>query len=180
MYFIRRYAHFGIFLIPYLYNFSTNTDVIIDEREDVIRKLKTEVEMLRKENDTFRNFFSPAQVNKLKEPRKRGTWAVEDICKVSKSLNSNTSCLILPMYEPICFYLLIYSYIHLQAIVIHSAGARAYKLLLKKGYPLPCVSTLRGWCKKIKLEPGILKKVRYNSHIFLDAYRHFVAGFYDC
>lgn len=41
-----------------------------------------------------------------------------------------------------------------NAIVIHSAGARAYSLLLKKGYQLPAVSTLRSWCKKIKLKPG--------------------------
>lgn len=46
-----------------------------------------------------------------------------------------------------------------KAVVIHSAGARAYRLLLKKGYPLPAVSTLRSWCKKIQLKPGILKKV---------------------
>ncbi|XP_072396484.1 uncharacterized protein [Diabrotica undecimpunctata] len=46
-----------------------------------------------------------------------------------------------------------------KSIVIYSAGPRAYRLLLKKGYPFPAVSTLRSWLAKIKIAPGILKKV---------------------
>ncbi|CAH1367880.1 unnamed protein product, partial [Tenebrio molitor] len=46
-----------------------------------------------------------------------------------------------------------------KAIVIYSAGPRAYRLLLKKGYPFPAPSTLRSWVKKIKIAPGILKPV---------------------
>ena len=38
-----------------------------------------------------------------------------------------------------------------KSIVIYSAGPRAYRLLLKKGYPFPAVSTLRSWVKKIQL-----------------------------
>ncbi|XP_030754724.1 uncharacterized protein LOC115881403 isoform X2 [Sitophilus oryzae] len=49
-----------------------------------------------------------------------------------------------------------------RAIVIHSAGAEAYRLLLKNGYPLPAESTLRAWCKKVKLELGILKPVKFD------------------
>lgn len=46
-----------------------------------------------------------------------------------------------------------------QGIAIHAAGPRAYKLLLKKGYPYPAVSTLRLWAKKLKITPGIIKPV---------------------
>jgi hypothetical protein len=46
-----------------------------------------------------------------------------------------------------------------KAIVIYSAGPRAYRLLLKKGYPFPAPSTLRSWVKKKKIAPGILKPV---------------------
>ena len=46
-----------------------------------------------------------------------------------------------------------------KEIVHYSAGPRAYRLLLKKGYPFPPASTLRFWVKKIKIAPGILKKV---------------------
>lgn len=46
-----------------------------------------------------------------------------------------------------------------KSIVIYSAGPRAYRLLLKKGYPFPAVSTLRSWLKKIQIAPGILKGV---------------------
>lgn len=35
-----------------------------------------------------------------------------------------------------------------KAIVVHSADLRAYRLLLKKGYPFPAVSTLRSWSKR--------------------------------
>lgn len=46
-----------------------------------------------------------------------------------------------------------------NAIAIHSSGPRAYRLLLKKNYPFPCVSTLRKWCAKIQLRPGVLQPV---------------------
>lgn len=46
-----------------------------------------------------------------------------------------------------------------KAIVLYSGGPRAYRLLLKKGYPFPAVSTLKDWLKKIKISPGILTNV---------------------
>lgn len=46
-----------------------------------------------------------------------------------------------------------------KAMVIYSAGPRGYRMLLKKGYPFPAVSTLRCWLKKIQIAPGILKQV---------------------
>ena len=46
-----------------------------------------------------------------------------------------------------------------KAMVLYSAGPRGYRMLLKRGYPFPAVSTLRSWLKKIKIAPGILKNV---------------------
>lgn len=46
-----------------------------------------------------------------------------------------------------------------RAITIYSAGPRAYRLLRKKGYPFPAPSTLRDWCKKIEIRPGILTQI---------------------
>lgn len=46
-----------------------------------------------------------------------------------------------------------------SAIAMYSAGPRAYRLSLKKGFPYPAVSTLKEWVRKIKLEPGILKNI---------------------
>lgn len=46
-----------------------------------------------------------------------------------------------------------------NAVVHYSAGPRAYRVLLKKGYPFPAVSTIKSWVKKIKIQPGILKSV---------------------
>lgn len=46
-----------------------------------------------------------------------------------------------------------------NAIVLYSAGPRAYRLMLKKGHPYPAVSTLRAWLKKIRIQPGILRNV---------------------
>ncbi|XP_072385585.1 uncharacterized protein [Diabrotica undecimpunctata] len=34
-----------------------------------------------------------------------------------------------------------------QAISLYSAGTKTYRLLLKKGYPLPAISTLKAWTK---------------------------------
>ncbi|VEN55423.1 unnamed protein product, partial [Callosobruchus maculatus] len=45
-----------------------------------------------------------------------------------------------------------------SAISMYAAGPRAYRLSLKRGFPYPAVSTLKQWLRKIKLEPGILKK----------------------
>lgn len=42
-----------------------------------------------------------------------------------------------------------------SAISLHAAGPRAYRLLLKRNYPLPAVSTLRTWAGKINVNPGI-------------------------
>lgn len=46
-----------------------------------------------------------------------------------------------------------------NSIVLYAAGPRAYRLMLKKGFPYPAVSTLRAWLKKIKIQPGILKNI---------------------
>lgn len=46
-----------------------------------------------------------------------------------------------------------------NGIAIHSAGPRAYRLLLRKKYPLPAVITLKKWCAKVKVQPGILQPV---------------------
>lgn len=59
-----------------------------------------------------------------------------------------------------------------KAIVHHSAGAKSYRLLLKKGYPFPAPSTLRRWLTKIKIVPGILKQVfRIVKHANLNNYQ---------
>lgn len=46
-----------------------------------------------------------------------------------------------------------------KAIILHSAGPRAYRLLLKNKFPFPAVSTLRKWLAKIQIYPGILKTI---------------------
>lgn len=46
-----------------------------------------------------------------------------------------------------------------KSIVIYAAGPRSYRVLLKKGYPFPAISTLRSWLRKIKIAPGILKNI---------------------
>lgn len=46
-----------------------------------------------------------------------------------------------------------------EAVALYSSGPRAYRLLLKKGYPFPAVATLKSWVKKIQLSPGILKNI---------------------
>lgn len=46
-----------------------------------------------------------------------------------------------------------------NAIAIHSAGARAYRMLLKRQYPLPSVPTLRRWCAKVPIRPGVIEPV---------------------
>lgn len=57
-----------------------------------------------------------------------------------------------------------------SAISLYSAGPRSYKYLYKKGHPLPGLSTLREWAKKINVKPGILtavlklmKQINYNQ-----------------
>lgn len=46
-----------------------------------------------------------------------------------------------------------------KAIVIYSCGPKAYRLLLKRKYPLPAVTTLRIWASKVNVEPGYLGSV---------------------
>lgn len=46
-----------------------------------------------------------------------------------------------------------------QAIAIYASGPKAYRLLLKKKYPFPAVSTLRNWASKININPGYLNVV---------------------
>uniref|UniRef100_A0A1Y1KF34 Transposable element P transposase-like RNase H domain-containing protein n=2 Tax=Photinus pyralis TaxID=7054 RepID=A0A1Y1KF34_PHOPY len=43
-----------------------------------------------------------------------------------------------------------------SSISLFSAGPRSYRLLRKRGYPLPGLSTLRRWAEKIDVKPGIL------------------------
>lgn len=46
-----------------------------------------------------------------------------------------------------------------NAITIHAAGPRAYRLLLRKQYLLPAVITLKKWCSKLEVYPGIIQPV---------------------
>lgn len=46
-----------------------------------------------------------------------------------------------------------------KSISIYSCGPKSYRFLVKKGYPFPAVSTLRGWACKIDIRPGYLKVV---------------------
>ncbi|XP_041451514.1 uncharacterized protein LOC111065350 isoform X1 [Drosophila obscura] len=41
-------------------------------------------------------------------------------------------------------------------ICLHAAGPRAYRHLLKKGFPLPCISTLHRWSQTVEINPGPL------------------------
>lgn len=43
-----------------------------------------------------------------------------------------------------------------SAISLYAGGPRSYRLLRKRNYPLPAVSTLRRWANKINLQPGKL------------------------
>lgn len=45
------------------------------------------------------------------------------------------------------------------ASCLHAAGPRAYRHLFKKGFPLPCQSTLEKWLQSIEVKPGILERV---------------------
>lgn len=46
-----------------------------------------------------------------------------------------------------------------QGIALYSSGPKAYRLLLKKKYPFPAVSTLKKWAQKIDIDPGFLNIV---------------------
>lgn len=53
-----------------------------------------------------------------------------------------------------------------SAICLHAAGPRAYNHLYKKGYPLPHVSILQRWCRKIEIKEGIIKAaIDFMQHI---------------
>lgn len=41
-----------------------------------------------------------------------------------------------------------------SAISLYAGDPRSYRLLKKRGYPLPGVSTLRRWASKINMQPG--------------------------
>lgn len=45
------------------------------------------------------------------------------------------------------------------AIPLRNAGPRAYRLLRKRGCPLPSVSTLQRWAAKVVVKPGIIKQI---------------------
>lgn len=45
------------------------------------------------------------------------------------------------------------------AISLRNAGPRMYRLLRKRGCPLPGVSTLQRWAQRVCLAPGIIKQV---------------------
>ncbi|KAM8701335.1 hypothetical protein ACLKA7_011563, partial [Drosophila subpalustris] len=46
-----------------------------------------------------------------------------------------------------------------DAIFFHAAGPRAYRHLIKKGFPLPSLSTLDRWLHSVDIQPGILNFV---------------------
>lgn len=46
-----------------------------------------------------------------------------------------------------------------MAMSLHSAGSKAYKLLLKRGVPLPDVRTLKRYAASIHIQPGFLEPV---------------------
>ncbi|VEN49816.1 unnamed protein product [Callosobruchus maculatus] len=46
-----------------------------------------------------------------------------------------------------------------SAVSLYAGGQRSYRLLRKRGYPLPPVSALRRWASKLNIEPGILNVV---------------------
>ena len=46
-----------------------------------------------------------------------------------------------------------------SAMTLYSAGPRAYRLLRKRGFPLPAPSTLGFWASKVQIIPGCLKVV---------------------
>lgn len=43
-----------------------------------------------------------------------------------------------------------------NAISLHNAGPRAYDYLIKKGFPLPGISTLDKWLQTVDMKPGLL------------------------
>lgn len=57
-----------------------------------------------------------------------------------------------------------------SAISLYAAGPRAYRLLRKRNYPLPGVSTLRRWASKINMQKGMTHKYLFTLfpgiHIF--------------
>lgn len=46
-----------------------------------------------------------------------------------------------------------------NGVAIHAAGPRAYRLMLRKNYPLPGVTTLQNWCSKVALTPGLINHI---------------------
>lgn len=45
------------------------------------------------------------------------------------------------------------------AIPLHNAGPRMYRLLRRRGCPLPSPSTLQKWARKVSINPGIIRSV---------------------
>lgn len=41
-----------------------------------------------------------------------------------------------------------------SAISLYAGGPRCYRLLKKRGYPLPAVPTLKRWASKFDIQPG--------------------------
>lgn len=46
-----------------------------------------------------------------------------------------------------------------SAIRLYTAGPKCYRYMYKNGYPLPSVSALKRWSRKIEISPGVLKSV---------------------
>lgn len=44
-----------------------------------------------------------------------------------------------------------------NGVALHATGARAYRLLLRKQYPLPAMSTLKRWCSKVPIKPDLIE-----------------------
>lgn len=116
------------------FTFRVNTDNNFEAHFEELKKRIADLESdnrtleskLQEQDKALQSIFTRRQIIKLKQPKKRIVWKLEDISK---------------------------------AISLYTSGARAYRKLLKKGYPFPAVSTLRSWTKKLKLNPGILKEM---------------------
>lgn len=46
-----------------------------------------------------------------------------------------------------------------KSISLYTSGPKCYRILRKRGFPLPAPSTLREWSRKLSVEPGILYDV---------------------
>lgn len=52
-----------------------------------------------------------------------------------------------------------------SAISLYAGGSRSYRLLRKRGYPLPAISTLRRWGSKINIQLGMQIEFTYKCNV---------------